>query len=82
MKQLTKRLIKTGTSSVAGGVFGAGVYSVIGGIGVAATGTAVSVTLAPLIVVGSGLGATAYGLYWLGAALTSRRMKRSDDQRR
>jgi hypothetical protein len=77
VKQFTKRLLKTGASTVTGGALGAGTYDVIGGIGVAATGTAVSVTLAPLIVVGSGLGAAAYGLYWLGSAVTSRRMKRS-----
>jgi len=50
-------------------------YGVIGGVGIAATGTAVSVTLAPLIAIGSAVGASAYGLYWLGSAITLRRMR-------
>jgi hypothetical protein len=75
LKELTKRLLETGVSGIAGGAVSASIYGVIGGIGVAAAGTAVSVTLAPLIAIGSVLGVSAYGLYWLGSAVTPRRMR-------
>jgi len=50
----------------AGAGVGAAVYTAVGGIGVAAGGTAVGITLGPFLLIGSGLGAVGYGLYWLG----------------
>ena len=49
-----------------GGAAGAGIYGIIGGVGVAATGTAVGITLGPFITIGAGVGLAGYGLYWLG----------------
>jgi hypothetical protein len=34
--------------------------------GIAATGTAVGITLGPLMTIGAGVGLTGYGIYWLG----------------
>ncbi len=59
MKELTKTGIATGVGAAAG----AGTYGIIGGVGVAATGTAVGVTLGPFIAIGAGVGLTGYGLY-------------------
>ena len=61
-----KEPVKAGIAAVAGAAVGAGAYGVIGGVGVAATGTAVGVTLGPFIAIGAGVGLTGYGLYWLG----------------
>lgn len=61
---------KDGFKAVGAGVVGAGIgaatYGTIGGIGVAATGTAIGITLGPFIAIGAGIGLTGYGLYWLG----------------
>ena len=53
-------------SAVAGAVAGAGIYATIGGVGLAVGGTAVGVTLGPFVAIGTGLGLTGYGIYWLG----------------
>jgi len=66
MKEGSKNALKTVGAAAAGGAAGAGVYWVIGGVGVAATGTAVGITLGPFIAIGAGLGAVGYGVYWLG----------------
>jgi uncharacterized membrane protein len=52
----------------------------IGGIGVAATGTAVGITLGPFIAIGAGVGLTAYGLYWLGKQVGQRGKKPPEDK--
>lgn len=57
---------KTVASASAGAVVGAGVYSIVGGVGSALGGTALSVTVGPFIAIGAGLGAAGYGVYWLG----------------
>jgi hypothetical protein len=66
MKSGHKELLKTATASVGGGAAGAAAYNIIGGVGITALGTGVGVTLAPFIVIGAGLGAVVYGVYWLG----------------
>lgn len=66
MNNGAKETLKAAASGAAGGVAGAGAYAAIGGVGVAATGTAVGITLGPLIAIGSGLGLAGYGLYRLG----------------
>ena len=58
--------VKAGIATAAGAAIGAGTSGAIGGIGVAATGTAVGITLGPFIAIGAGVGLTGYGLYWLG----------------
>jgi len=66
MKEGTKdRLKAVGAGCIGGGV-GAAVHGIIGGIGVAATGTAVGITLGPFIAIGAGLGVAGYGIYWVG----------------
>ena len=49
-----------------GAAAGAGVSATVGGIGLAAMGTAVGVSMAPLAAVGAGIGALSYGAYRLG----------------
>ncbi len=70
MKLSEVTVMKEGAKAVAasavGAAVGAGTYGAIGGIGVAATGTAVGITLGPFIAIGAGLGAAGYGVYWLG----------------
>lgn len=66
MNDGAKESLKAAASGVAGGVAGAGAYSVIGGVGVVAAGTGVGITLGPFIAIGSGLGLVGYGLYRLG----------------
>lgn len=69
MREAEKDAIKTAAASVAGGAFGAVIYGIIGGVGLAATGAGFSMTLGPLIAIGAGLGATGYGIFWLGKVL-------------
>lgn len=57
---------KAVAASAVGAAVGAGTHVAIGGIGVAATGTAVGITLGPFIAIGAGLGAAGYVVYWLG----------------
>ena len=45
---------------------GAGAYGVIGGIGIAAGGSAIGITLCPFIAIGTGCGLAEYGIYRLG----------------
>jgi len=66
MNEGTKDGLKAATSGAAGTGAGAALYAAIGGIGLAATGTAVGITLGPFIAIGVGVGLTGYGLYWLG----------------
>lgn len=61
-----KEALNTVGSAGAGAVAGVGIYSLTGGIGIAVGGTAVGLTVGPFIVIGAGVGATAYGIYWLG----------------
>jgi hypothetical protein len=78
MNQSGKEILKTlGTSAVGGGI-GAGVYGVIGGVGLTAVGTGVGITLAPFIAIGSGVGAAAYGLFWLGTQFGKRNVSRNN----
>ena len=53
-------------SAVVGGAAGAATYASIGGVGVAAAGTAVGVTLAPFVAIGAGVSLLGWGLYSLG----------------
>ena len=62
MKESTKVTI----AGTAGAGVGVAIYATIGGVGVAATGTAFGITLGPLIAIGAVVGLMAYGLYWLG----------------
>ncbi len=57
---------KAAATGAAGAGVGAVVYGTIGGVGIAATGTAVGITLGPFIVIGAGIGLAGYGVYWLG----------------
>jgi len=57
---------KAGVATVVGAGAGAATYSTFGGVGIAATGTAVGITLGPFIAIGAGVGLTGYGIYWLG----------------
>ena len=66
MKEGTKNALKCVGAGTGGAAAGAGVYAVIGGIGLAAGGTAVGITLGPFIAIGAGAGLLGYGLYWLG----------------
>lgn len=66
VKKLIKELLKAAVAAGTGAAAGAGVNVAIGGIGVAAAGGAIGVTLAPMAVVGAGVAAAGYGLYWLG----------------
>jgi len=61
-----KDATKAGVATVAGAGAGALTYGTIGGVGIAATGTAVGITLGPFIAIGAGIGLTGYGIYWLG----------------
>ena len=58
--------VKAAGAGVAGSLVGAGTFATFGGIGVAAGGTAVGITLGPFIAIGAGLGLAGYGVYWLG----------------
>lgn len=66
MNDSGKNVIKTVVSGSIGAGAGAGLYSVIGGIGIAVGGTAIGVTVGPFIAIGTGIGTIGYGLYWLG----------------
>ncbi|MGB2754937.1 MAG: hypothetical protein WBD75_00870 [Phycisphaerae bacterium] len=66
MKEGTKNAVKCAGAGVVGGAAGAAVYGIIGGIGVALTGTAVGITLGPFIGLGAAIGLGGYSLYWLG----------------
>ena len=58
--------VKAAGLGAAGAAVGAGTSAVIGGVGVAAAGSAVGMTLGPFIAIGVGIGLTGYGMYWLG----------------
>ena len=61
-----KEAYKAATAGIVGAGAGAATYGAIGGVGIAATGTAVGVTLGPFIAIGAGVGLAGYGVYWLG----------------
>ena len=67
--------MKAGGAAVVGAGVGTGIYATIGGIGVAATGTAIGITLGPFIAIGAGVGLTGYGIYWLGKQVGSKNAK-------
>ena len=70
-----KEALRTvGAAAVGAGVGGV-VYGTIGGVGLAATGTAVGVTLGPFIAIGAGVSAAGYGLYWLGKQVGRRKTR-------
>ena len=70
-----KEPVKAGIATVAGAAVGTGTYSVIGGIEVAATGTAIGVTLGPFIGIGASVGLGGYCLYWLGKQVGQKKSK-------
>ena len=80
MNERTQNGLKALTAGAGGAAAGAGLYAAIGGIGVAATGTAVGITLGPFIAIGAGVGLTAYGLYWLGKQVGQRGKKPPEDK--
>ncbi len=67
---------KAVAAGLAGGGVGAATYGVIGGVGIAATGTAVGITLGPFIAIGAGVGLASYGLYWLGKQVGGKKQKK------
>jgi hypothetical protein len=73
MNPTSKEIIKTLGASATGGGVGAGVYGVIGGVGLTAVGTGVGITLGPFIAIGAGVGAAEYGLFWLGKQVGKKR---------
>lgn len=73
MKEGTKDAVKAAASATVGAGAGAATYATIGGVGVAATGTAVGITLGPFIAIGAGIGLTGYGIYWLGKQVGRKR---------
>lgn len=75
MKEGTKEAVKAVGAAAIGAAGGTGVYGIIGGVGVAATGTAVGITLGPFIAIGAGIGLTGYGIYWLGKQVGSKNAK-------
>ena len=66
MKEGTKDGLKAVAAGAAGAGAGAATYGIIGGLGLAAMGTAVGITLGPFIAIGAGIGLTGYGTYWIG----------------
>jgi threonine/homoserine/homoserine lactone efflux protein len=64
--RLFKKAWKPATCTATGAAVGVGVHSTIGGVGVAATGTAFGMTLIPLMLTGATVALTAYGIYSLG----------------
>lgn len=61
-----KEALRTVGSAGVGAVAGAAAFEIVGGVGLAAGGTAIGLTAGPFIAIGAGLGAAAYGLYWMG----------------
>jgi hypothetical protein len=70
-----KEPVKAGIITATGAGIGAGTYGLIGGVGVAATGTAVGITLGPFIAIGAGVGLAGYGVYWLGKQVGQKKSK-------
>ena len=65
----TKELGKYAAATGVGAAVGAVTSSIIGGMGLAVGGTAVGITLAPLMAIGGGIGLAGFGLYKLGKAI-------------
>ena len=74
MKELTKLCIHTGV----GATLGAAANCSIGGIGVAAMGTAFSITLGPFIAIGAVGGSALYAVCWF--VKRADRKKRAEDK--
>jgi len=72
LPELKKDALKAAASTAVGGTAGAALYGAIGGVGVTAVGTGIGITLGPFIVIGAGLGATSYGIFWLGKQLAKK----------
>lgn len=66
---------KAATAGVVGAGAGAATYGVIGGVGIAVSGTAVGITIGPFVAIGAGLGLAGYGLYWLGKQVGGKKEK-------
>ena len=60
-KNKDKNLQEVATFAGSGAVAGAGVSSVLGGMGLAVGGTAVGIGMAPVAIVGAVVGLAAYG---------------------
>jgi len=72
MKEGAKEATKTVGAAAVGAGVGAATYGVIGGVGIAATGTAIGITLGPFIAIGAGIGTAIYGIYRLGKQMGKR----------
>jgi hypothetical protein len=66
MKGGAKEAVNAVVSTGVGAAAGAATYGIIGGVGLAVTGTAVGVTLGPFMAIGAGIGLTVYGIFWFG----------------
>jgi hypothetical protein len=75
MKNRAREFLKAGTTAGAGAGVGAAAYGVFGGVGVAAGGTAVGITLGPFIAIGAGIGLAGYGVYRLGKQIGAKGKK-------
>ena len=71
--------VPPGSRVATGAAIGASTYHVIGGIGIAAIGTAVGVTLGPFIGIGAGVGLGGYSLYWLGKQIEGKKAKKTSN---
>jgi hypothetical protein len=72
MKPTNSDALNAVGSAGAGAAAAAGLHFIVGGVGVAAAGTAVGLTVGPFIAIGAGVGAAGYGLYWLGKQVATR----------
>jgi len=70
LNENAKDTLIIGATTVAGGAAGAGLTATIGGIGVAAVGTAVAL---PVAAIGAGLGAIIGGVFVLGKRLAGKK---------
>ena len=61
-----KGLVETVLMTTAGGIGGALAYRIIGGVGIAALGTAVGVNFVGFVIVGACVSSYSYGIYRLG----------------
>jgi len=72
MNSAQKETFNTLRTAGVGAVAGFGIYGMTGGVGIAVGGTAVGLSAGPFIVIGAGVGATMYGIYWLGKQSVAR----------
>lgn len=66
MADTKKEIVHATTAGAVGAGVGASAFAIIGGVGVAALGTAVGLTLVPFIAVGTAVGLGGYGLVRIG----------------